>query len=163
MLLLKVGAVTRSNSPEKKEKAKDERQKKGTRKASSLFRKIINNMGDRSKIRERTSSATDKPEKPVASTSYATASKELEDTAAIRNRLVVVNDRRVTTLTAKFFAFIRAAESFTTTLDEVYPPQPTINPLFNLLFNLLSSRLIGSNNLAQGTGGGPNPEGVRPV
>ncbi len=83
-------------------------------------------MGDRSKIRERTSSATDKPEKPVAPASSATAaSKELEDTAAIRNRLVVVNDRRVSTLTAKFFAFIRAAESDTTTLDEVYTsPNP---------------------------------------
>ncbi|ELR17627.1 Tho complex subunit 7 protein [Acanthamoeba castellanii str. Neff] len=69
-------------------------------------------MGDRSKIRE--------------------PSKELEDTAAIRNRLVVVNDRRVTTLTAKFFAFIRAAESDTTTLDEVELVEGQIQKEFDL-------------------------------
>jgi hypothetical protein len=132
--------------------------KKPTRKANLILFEIIN-MGDRSKIRERTSSATDKPEKPVAPASSATAaSKELEDTAAIRNRLVVVNDRRVSTLTAKFFAFIRAAESDTTTLDEVYTsPNPPFH--YSTSSSWLKQGLLGS----QGTGRGPNPEGVRPV
>jgi len=74
----------------------------------------------------------DKPEKPVAPASSAVASKELEDTAAIRNRLVVVNDRRVSTLTAKFFAFTRAAESDTTTLDEVELVEGQIQKEFDL-------------------------------
>jgi chromosome segregation ATPase len=88
----------------------------------------------RGKTRERPLASVEPKTKTAekAAPSTTAAAKEAEDTAALRNRLIVANDRRVTGLTAKFFAFIRAAESETTTLEEVEAVEGQMQKEFDL-------------------------------